>query len=470
MASATAANVPKKAALAIPGAISPREKLPKSPRDGKKSPRDGGKSPRGKLPSALLVEDPSANAKAGDANVGDKVLVGKFQLGKLLPKGIVRFRGDTMFADGEWFGIELNEKEGKNDGSVAGVRYFTCKKFHGIFVRGTLVTKDTGSRSASPRPSPRPAPKDADSPVPPLQLKTGRERAKSMFEEVTLESGSKVEVVKGKFVGKVGKAYGVQHATGEIRVVLDTGNGLVIVRPHDCSALQEEASPLDVGNQVEFLGLNATIRYKGHLKTGTSDDVWVGMELKKPLGRSNGNFRGHQYFECKDGHALFAQAVTGAPTVEKPIVKSKRSRSRTSLSIRRTSSLRGDDAILVEDQVDFVLQGEALKHAVTSDKELTEELEKKTQETLELQKKLQQLTDQEEEYRNKVREGRAKQKAMLGQLYALPQEALKAFNKDEESVDDSEGSADEGSESADSQASDDSEILDLSQFVDYDSW
>ena len=40
--------------------------------------------------------------------------------------GILRFCGRTDFASGVWCGVELHEKCGKSDGSVAGVTYFKC--------------------------------------------------------------------------------------------------------------------------------------------------------------------------------------------------------------------------------------------------------------------------------------------------------------------------------------------------------
>ena len=68
-------------------------------------------------------------------------------------KGIVRFIGTTSFQVGEWVGIELEEKTGKNDGSVRGERYFDCPMGYGMFVKPMTVTI-----VAQPAPAPRPVP------------------------------------------------------------------------------------------------------------------------------------------------------------------------------------------------------------------------------------------------------------------------------------------------------------------------
>ncbi|XP_073499374.1 centrosome-associated protein 350 isoform X2 [Phyllobates terribilis] len=59
--------------------------------------------------------------------LGDRVLVSGVQPGTL------RFKGETLFADGVWAGVELDKAEGNNDGSLEGNRYFVCSPLHGIF-------------------------------------------------------------------------------------------------------------------------------------------------------------------------------------------------------------------------------------------------------------------------------------------------------------------------------------------------
>ena len=52
----------------------------------------------------------------------------------------IRYVGQTGFAAGEWIGVELEDPNGKNDGSVKGERYFDCEMGKGMFLRETAIT------------------------------------------------------------------------------------------------------------------------------------------------------------------------------------------------------------------------------------------------------------------------------------------------------------------------------------------
>ena len=54
---------------------------------------------------------------------------------------MIEYLGGTKFAKGLWAGVKLDEAEGKNDGSVAGVRYFDCQPLHGVFSKPNRLHK-----------------------------------------------------------------------------------------------------------------------------------------------------------------------------------------------------------------------------------------------------------------------------------------------------------------------------------------
>ena len=52
----------------------------------------------------------------------------------------------TEFASGLWVGVELDTSQGKNDGSVKGVRYFNCPPKKGVFVQAKNLKLDKKGR------------------------------------------------------------------------------------------------------------------------------------------------------------------------------------------------------------------------------------------------------------------------------------------------------------------------------------
>ena len=63
---------------------------------------------------------------------------------------LVRFFGTTNFADGNWVGVELEDASGKNDGSVKGVRYFSCDENRGMFLRITGISRVVDEPARAP--------------------------------------------------------------------------------------------------------------------------------------------------------------------------------------------------------------------------------------------------------------------------------------------------------------------------------
>ncbi|VDM96464.1 unnamed protein product [Onchocerca ochengi] len=97
------------------------------------------------------VESPSPSTEVSQNNpfckeygveIGDRVIVSGGKCGRL------RFLGKTDFKDGVWAGVELDQPVGKNDGSVQGKRYFTCKAPYGLFAAASKVIRAPDQTSA----------------------------------------------------------------------------------------------------------------------------------------------------------------------------------------------------------------------------------------------------------------------------------------------------------------------------------
>ncbi|XP_070153041.1 CAP-Gly domain-containing linker protein 1 isoform X2 [Polyergus mexicanus] len=88
----------------------------------------------------------SSMSQRDELKIGDRVIVSSMQGSKT---GILRYQGPTDFAGGEWYGVELDEPLGKNDGSVNGKRYFECPPKHGLFTVPHKVSRSPSVRKSS---------------------------------------------------------------------------------------------------------------------------------------------------------------------------------------------------------------------------------------------------------------------------------------------------------------------------------
>ncbi|KAG7259447.1 hypothetical protein CRUP_000659 [Coryphaenoides rupestris] len=89
-----------------------------------------------------IISDSEDGGGANSATpVPDWLKEGEFVTVGTNKSGTVRYVGTTDFADGVWVGVELEVPAGKNDGSVAGRRYFECNHGYGVLVRPNRVTR-----------------------------------------------------------------------------------------------------------------------------------------------------------------------------------------------------------------------------------------------------------------------------------------------------------------------------------------
>lgn len=114
---------------------------------------------------------------AKEFKVGDRVWVNGNK------PGYIQFLGETQFAPGQWAGIVLDEAIGKNDGSVAGVRYFQSESLRGIFTRPSKLSRTEGEANGT---TTAPA-----SPTPPTTADLGSAPATAPADSPTTKKTSK---------------------------------------------------------------------------------------------------------------------------------------------------------------------------------------------------------------------------------------------------------------------------------------
>ncbi|XP_070572660.1 CAP-Gly domain-containing linker protein 1-like isoform X3 [Ptychodera flava] len=214
-----------------------------------------------------------------DFIIGDRVLVGGNK------PGIIQYLGETQFAHGQWAGVVLDDFLGKNDGSVAGIRYFQCEPKRGVFAKVSKLVREPMSGASTP---------------------TGMSKP----------SGAPSTPRMGTKVGSKIPSTGGRSGAGEA--------------PDNLG--------LKVGDRVLVSGSKlGTLRYIG--TTEFAKGEWCGVELVEELGKNDGAVAGTRYFTCKPKYGLFApiHKVTrakgkAAKPVAEPVNKDKRSDSTSSVS------------------------------------------------------------------------------------------------------------------------------------------
>ncbi|XP_061102133.1 CAP-Gly domain-containing linker protein 4-like isoform X2 [Conger conger] len=317
-------------------------------------------------PTGVLSDKAKAQLRTMGIQIGDRVVIAGQKVGTL------RFCGSTDFAGGQWAGVELVDPEGKNDGSVAGVQYFSCLPKHGIFAPLSKITKPSERRRNAPLRSSTPlrstrldlshvTSKVNTGKATPSVKKTDEKQKESVEGASDLvdktgilsrscsSSSSSLESRHGpasrprplprqRPPARIRR----ERATPSSKATPQTAQTAAGPRTRTPSASSSvcEGSEVRLGERVLVVGQRTgVVRFYG--KTSFAPGFWLGVELDKPSGKNNGSVGGVQYFSCPPKHGVFAppsrvQRIHGSLDCLSELTSSRLNRSFT--GIRRSFS------------------------------------------------------------------------------------------------------------------------------------
>jgi len=217
------------------------------------------------------VEDLHGASMSDNFHIGDRVTVGGTK------PGVIVFIGETHFSTGEWAGVVLDGPIGKNDGSVAGRRYFSCEANHGIFARQSKLSRIPTDAASSG------AEKCEESAV-------ASNTTSALTELSTSDSSASADrptIPKQPSVIPVPRRTSISSSRGGSTTASPAGS--VTDVPIGSPNNQADAGlRLKIGDRVKVSGSKiGIVRYIG--PADFAKGIWAGIELDERLGKNDGS-------------------------------------------------------------------------------------------------------------------------------------------------------------------------------------
>ncbi len=194
-------------------------------------------------------------------------------------------------------GVELDEPRGKHDGMVKGIRFFQCAPNRGVMTRVNSVNLVPPKQPAGQPPQQQPAP--------------ARQRSRSVHRSEPAQQPQQPQQQPASHQQQTHR-----EGLAAFRAALDA-----TAHKSDSTASPAAAAATAASGAAQSASLRlesrvvvwhdtddpavGTVKYIGPF--GSSQDVWVGIELDEQRGRHDGTIDGQRLFVCRPGHGILTR-------------------------------------------------------------------------------------------------------------------------------------------------------------------
>nr|XP_023406332.1 CAP-Gly domain-containing linker protein 4 isoform X2 [Loxodonta africana] len=231
--------------------------------------------------------------------LGDRVVIAGQKVGTL------RFCGTTEFASGQWAGVELDEPEGKNNGSVGKVQYFKCAPKYGIFAPLSKISKAKDRRKNMVHTSSTKAVPLIRSQRIDVTHVTSKVNTVTLLGSISSSSSTSSLEHRQSYLKKLSASGNNKKTVSKSSSVSSRASAGLNSSATSVANDTRRAGDLRLGDRVLVVGQRiGTIKFFG--TTNFAPGYWYGIELEKPHGKNDGSVGGVQYFSCSPRYGIFA--------------------------------------------------------------------------------------------------------------------------------------------------------------------